>query len=590
MVAGWFSPSERQLRSLQFDERIQAHFDAIQQLHTERNALLPICCLPPEVLAEIYTYVIPTIRHVPRDLLTITHVCHHWREVALAHPHLWSNINMDRRNPNRIRALMLERAKNAPLALELSNNMYDELQPAIFEELSQHIHRTCALSLDIRGVQTLDIPTNVYHLVLDAPILEHFRFWLHGSPETHTSVLLPEDSLVNATRMRGLSLWGCAIPWGSTVYKGLTRLELFYLYEFSPTAGELWAVLRGSPALEDIKFCSIFEKFNFVPESWNLGLNVKNVIELPKIHHISVGDTSFASYVHFFTNVRIPSHAHFDLDVNIGEEGLPNGLTMFPPTVLASIRADAEHDYTISLNIIDQRGEFCVYRGRSRFRQICDHRLGATCTSGRRITAIIEGSANHFHSLCYDPPLPPIHTLIIHMLFSSYEVPSNTWSTILSSLPRLQSLYVEVNRSSYLSLVDALMPRAEQVPASTLINMDLASPMVSKDFSSGDIQWLIDALDRRSEAGYRMESLTCTDIPVAPAELERLKQLVQDVTVQERPDSREQSLKSRASFEEDNEGNEEGDESSEEDNEESEWDEESNEDEDEDESSEEDEE
>ncbi|EIW80253.1 hypothetical protein CONPUDRAFT_144419 [Coniophora puteana RWD-64-598 SS2] len=541
MVASWFSPSERQLRCVQFDEKIEGHFDAIRQPRTERNALSPICCLPPEVLAEIFTYATPTIHHTHRDLLTITHVCHHWREVALAYPNLWSNIDMDRRNPARIRALMLERAKNAPLALELSNNMYDKLQPAIFEELSQHIHHTRSSSLNILGLQTLDIATAVYHLVLDAPILKHLQFWLHGSPDTHTSVLLPEDFLGNTPRLRSMDLLGVVPPWHSSVFRGLTRLGLWSLYDLSPTAEELWAILRGSPALEEIR------QFHGT--------------STPKI---------FASYVHFFTNVRVPSHAHFHLGINILEEGLPNSLTIFPSTFLTSIREDTEPTYSISVFFGGPRGILSIYQdnGQFQFPYACNHHSDLAC--GKRITATIGGPVNHFHFLCHDPPLTSIHTLKITVHEHPDDVP---WGAIFETLPQLQFLNVEVNRSMYLSLTSALMPQAEHVPAPRLIDMRLSSLAPSEALPHGDIQRLIDTLERRSQAGYHIDRLTCEDIPVDPAELEQLERLARNVSLRKRTPLSESSTRG----EEQDESTGEDEESGGEDDEDSQWDEESDE-------------
>ncbi|KDQ51403.1 hypothetical protein JAAARDRAFT_140488, partial [Jaapia argillacea MUCL 33604] len=103
------------------DSEIAAHLESIRQLCTKRNSLVPISRLPPEVLASIF------VQHVAQNDLrspllssgcsadwwiAVTHVCKHWREVALATPMLWCSLPFQRSD---LVPEMIVRSRMAPL-------------------------------------------------------------------------------------------------------------------------------------------------------------------------------------------------------------------------------------------------------------------------------------------------------------------------------------------------------------------------------------------------------------------------------------------------------------------------------------------
>ncbi|KAF9013737.1 hypothetical protein BDZ89DRAFT_458616 [Hymenopellis radicata] len=62
--------------------------------------------------------------------LTISSVCHHWRQIALEHPDLWSFIRVDAKTQRELVRLYLQRSKSRPLDLEISTS-----EPSLFEPL-----------------------------------------------------------------------------------------------------------------------------------------------------------------------------------------------------------------------------------------------------------------------------------------------------------------------------------------------------------------------------------------------------------------------------------------------------------------------
>ncbi|KIP05545.1 hypothetical protein PHLGIDRAFT_56682, partial [Phlebiopsis gigantea 11061_1 CR5-6] len=99
---------------------LQAEVDAHKQQIIEKtrrmNHLLTINRLPPELLGEILLYWMETAKGqsatTDRKWTKIAHVCHHWREVALSSPRLWSSFTL---GPLDWTREMLARSKRAPL-------------------------------------------------------------------------------------------------------------------------------------------------------------------------------------------------------------------------------------------------------------------------------------------------------------------------------------------------------------------------------------------------------------------------------------------------------------------------------------------
>ncbi|KDQ51401.1 hypothetical protein JAAARDRAFT_84031, partial [Jaapia argillacea MUCL 33604] len=103
------------------DSDITAHLESIRQLCTTRNSLMPISCLPPEVLANIFVQYAAQINLRSPSIslgcstdwwIAVTYVCRHWREVALATPRLWSSLSFQR--PKWVPEMII-RSRMAPL-------------------------------------------------------------------------------------------------------------------------------------------------------------------------------------------------------------------------------------------------------------------------------------------------------------------------------------------------------------------------------------------------------------------------------------------------------------------------------------------
>jgi hypothetical protein len=292
------NPSQENTR-----ERLQQAIDAkikalevstgIRALRLHRNALSPISTLPPEVFAAIFSLLCPSPdRNLDHHLarLCVSHVCHHWREIALNQPLLWSSVNF---NTLTLAGAIeiLARAKSLPLYLEARvSHRWDhdrfstELQtriPCIY-----HLHITAD---HFRLQRTLE------GLVSPAPTLECLVLNSNrGSCDREIDFVLP-DTLFNgsAPRLSCVKLFNCEISRTSPLLKGLRYLEIRLTTSHAkPTLAAWLDALDELPHLETLALDSAS------PAAPPFPFDVMRTATLPSLTHLEIfasrGDCALA--------------------------------------------------------------------------------------------------------------------------------------------------------------------------------------------------------------------------------------------------------------------------------------------------------
>ncbi|KAF7376725.1 F-box domain-containing protein [Mycena sanguinolenta] len=102
----------------------------------------PVLTLPNEITSEIFIHFLPVYPDAPPLVglelpTTLTHVCHHWREVALATPALWRALkfsDVDNSESykliHRISDAWIRRSRSCLLSIDI-----DIVDPGIFDEI-----------------------------------------------------------------------------------------------------------------------------------------------------------------------------------------------------------------------------------------------------------------------------------------------------------------------------------------------------------------------------------------------------------------------------------------------------------------------
>ena len=123
------------------DQELSAIREIECDLRTRRNARTRTCTIPSEILANIFY----NIFHPPftdnLSWIIVTHVCRHWRQVALDHPSLWTNISTAL--GDRAMIQMLARSKECvPITFEHYGRKCD-----FQDHILPHLHRVEKLLL-----------------------------------------------------------------------------------------------------------------------------------------------------------------------------------------------------------------------------------------------------------------------------------------------------------------------------------------------------------------------------------------------------------------------------------------------------------
>ncbi|KAI0258876.1 hypothetical protein BC834DRAFT_670830 [Gloeopeniophorella convolvens] len=290
----------------------------LRSLYAQLNALAPVSLLPTELLARVF--------HLLRDdqghhndarlppSVAVTHVCRHWREVALNDSSLWSVIRDNAPRCNR-RCIteMLIRSKNAPLDVEVYRPYTD-----LLHSLTHHSSRISRLSLSNLednpggdGVQDL--------LETEAPVLEDLymeTLWRARRP-----IGVSRDPPVStsgfrlfhqrSSKLRKIHLYNIHIPWSYFPKSNLTHLEIISESPDSiltPNTAEILRlgalddlidVIANSPCLERLSL-----KHCLVPTSLQPTLP-ETVIELPRLRQLDLSGPS-SGVLRIFQSLHAP--------------------------------------------------------------------------------------------------------------------------------------------------------------------------------------------------------------------------------------------------------------------------------------------
>ncbi|KAH9957779.1 hypothetical protein BC827DRAFT_1223123, partial [Russula dissimulans] len=160
--------------------------------------------------------------------ITVTHVSHHWRQVALSNPNLWVDIAFDL--GTEWAEEMLERSKPAPISYYrgLSSRPREKVskEKVLDEGATLRKHLSQVRRLKVSG--GLDFCAAAFRaLTLPVPHLESLELVWETAECRGLCHIFPSDLFSRqAPKLRYLTLVGCSIPWDSYLLRDLTLLEI----------------------------------------------------------------------------------------------------------------------------------------------------------------------------------------------------------------------------------------------------------------------------------------------------------------------------------------------------------------------------
>jgi hypothetical protein len=227
------------------------------------NLSAPVSSLPNEILGEIFRYMKDSYRvnNIP-DVVVVSHVTRHWRNVALSNPSLWDTIRVNASNPSMdLPIAFLARSK--PCTLDITFAVPDDAPMSSLRMVSEliphfgHIRRLVIESGDNEHVvQQLVESLMDFH----AASLEHLEISLELG-NSQDSALWRERAhifsscapLLSSVALKGISLQCCQPPLGAITHLSLDSdgdgtMLMSYDYfcdALSACSSLIWLELRG---------------------------------------------------------------------------------------------------------------------------------------------------------------------------------------------------------------------------------------------------------------------------------------------------------------------------------------------------------
>ena len=244
---------------LALDEQIRQHEATIAELRRARNSLLNISKLPPEMLGEIFRWNVGLkgdfggLEERSHNFLL---VCHHWYEVALSTPELWSYWGSTPKDWERRH----HQSGNAPLDLVLNVDEDDGVfDSALSDILQDRTDRNTIRCIHLRATDSE---------LLNDIIPSLSPSWTEPlRPSSVESFILRNESggLVDTTyffcwscfpRLQCLKLFDCGISTWDLLPSRITALITLDLDLFSlepiPTTSQVLSILASNPTLREL--------------------------------------------------------------------------------------------------------------------------------------------------------------------------------------------------------------------------------------------------------------------------------------------------------------------------------------------------
>jgi len=310
---------------------------------SQNNPLAHISRLPPELLSIVFDFL--TSAHAPRDFerwVRVTHVCSHWRRVALHCRNLWTRISLH--SPSWALE-MLARSKTASITVEAAEVDEDQQSPMNIAllDIMKCLPRIRELSLmqseSQSGSGIIEAPfleQVVARLDGPAPLLESLK--ISYSQPNHA---VPPILSCGTPRLQHLELSKTSIPWWPTIIGGLVSLRISALpIPLRLPVPILTSILTGMPNLEEAHL------------SWVIAPSRPDLVwgdepdSLPHLTQLHLEDELVHSMA-FFNNITAPPTAvlHTSCIPHVADDR-PR-ISMSLEILITSITEDRHHIYAL---------------------------------------------------------------------------------------------------------------------------------------------------------------------------------------------------------------------------------------------------
>ncbi|KAG1781007.1 hypothetical protein EV702DRAFT_688250 [Suillus placidus] len=497
------------------DKDIAALLASLTVLRSRRNTLASIFSLPPEILVTIFTYIveeensknytgIPPRGGAPTPM-KVTHICRHWRQVALECPSLWTFIDC---LSARWVAIMLERSKEAALVVMYSApDNHCTVEPLM--QLLSQLHRIKVLKM---GSFSIDVDRIVDCLSSQpAPLLQIFKYRILESYDPIFSIRPLSNTIFQgcAPLLRSVELVECAFILTSDIFSRLRTLTLKQIENFPhPTLSQLLFTLKRMPDLELLTL----ELPSRIPE------NTEHFDQVPltRLRSIALGVCTIRTAASLFSHLVLPGDASIALYLEEIES-----LQSFSD-IFSAIYKDPESFPIIrSLGAIFSDDTFIVQFSTSlafKSEYSWNNRNGDI-----RLFINFRYASNPaiIFDICRMIPHRKIQSLSVS---TSLDLSQNFWRAGFADLPELESIHLST------TLIAGFILAFLTVGVSIAHPLLRALELENIDIGCNELEGLRDVARMRAKGGVDIHRLGLTDCRnVMEWNVQLLKKVVADV-------------------------------------------------------------
>jgi F-box/TPR repeat protein Pof3 len=242
--------------------------------------------LPVEIFGEIFGLL---VAHDVTQAIVVSHVCKHWRAMALSTPSLWKTLILAKKDPARKTREWIKRSQSRIRELCVRVQFKDSIVPLTSALLGfpwNHL-RVCrvyhAASFEINQILVAISATNILANLVE---LEDVG-WLGKESMVHF------NCRIFGSQLRSLIIENQVVSWDDL--SGLTKLvSLVVRNSFASPAGCVLYVLEANPMLEKVVLDTI------VPHGHPL---VPLALTLPRLTHLEIARSPTQN----FSSITMPS-------------------------------------------------------------------------------------------------------------------------------------------------------------------------------------------------------------------------------------------------------------------------------------------
>ncbi|KAH9977558.1 hypothetical protein BJV74DRAFT_860494 [Russula compacta] len=265
----------------------------------------------------------PGAKNGTRNLgwISVTQVCHYWREVALATPSLWRYLDFISMSQKWCFE-MLRRSGSCPIEVALRVTGSSSLYPVttsfdVARELArpEYSARLAGLQLDLSSLARRDVESLIQSIQRSAPLLESLE--LRQSSWEPMTIGSLASCLPSFKRLALHNVF--LSPWVSAIFLNLYELHmdfdrhrLLHLQDTLPSYEEVAIILGRMPELRCLTLRNVFAEGSQVDPKRLSG----RTISLPKLQNLSLIDQQDCDLLSFASLLDLPPTACAEIKTN----------------------------------------------------------------------------------------------------------------------------------------------------------------------------------------------------------------------------------------------------------------------------------